>query len=433
MDEAAASAGPSDLDPERIVLFAASPRTLSRGDLERDVLRLRTVVPRGGTAVVTARHSAIVLAALVALDGWAARVELRGSLEGALPEGSTVLDDSLATSPSVPHVRRDSPDPAQRTVRTVWRLFSSGTTGEPTATDHTFESLASPARRSQSRRGTGRVPRRWALLYQPTRMAGVQVLLQAWCCGDKVVDAMHLATLESRLEWLASQRVDAISATPTLWWNILRSSAVNRLCLSQITLGGEIATQPLLDALARTFDARITHVYASTEAAAAFAVSDGLEGFPVALLGTPGAESAVEMRDGMLYVRAAGSAAAGEDGFVRTGDLVELHGDRVYFLGRDSGVVNVGGEKVSPERVEHVIRQHPEVADVVVTGRRNAFSGAVLTARVVTISSPANQAPQLPAQIRAWVAHRLPPTHVPATVELTSHLEMNEAGKVQRR
>jgi len=36
------------------------------------------------------------------------------------------------------------------------------------------------------------------------------------------------------------------------------------------------------------------------------------------------------------------------DGFVDTGDIVERRGDRYYFLGRRSGVVNIGGLKVYP-------------------------------------------------------------------------------------
>jgi len=52
----------------------------------------------------------------------------------------------------------------------------------------------------------------------------------------------------------------------------MRGSAPRRFpqkkdALRQITLGGEIADQAVLDALARRFPgARITHVYASTEA-----------------------------------------------------------------------------------------------------------------------------------------------------------------------
>ncbi len=41
-----------------------------------------------------------------------------------------------------------------------------------------------------------------------------------------------------------------------------------------------------------------------------------------------------------------------EDGFVDSGDIVELRGDRYYFVGRRGGIINVGGLKVHPEEVE---------------------------------------------------------------------------------
>ena len=53
------------------------------------------------------------------------------------------------------------------------------------------------------------------------------------------------------------------------------------------------------------------------------------------------------------------TALADEDGFVDTGDMLELRGDRYYFAGRREGIINVGGQKVHPEEVEAVINRHP--------------------------------------------------------------------------
>ena len=50
-----------------------------------------------------------------------------------------------------------------------------------------------------------------------------------------------------------------------------------------------------------------------------------------------------------------GRAAAAEEGWRPTGDLVEIVGDRVEFRGRDSEVINVGGVKVPPLPVEERI------------------------------------------------------------------------------
>ena len=405
---------------------------LSHAQLADDVLGLRARVPFGGAVVVTARRGLPVAAALAALDGWAGRVELRGALDtGGSTAGAVVLSDDVAPA-EVPASGGASPMPPPRRApaATRWRLFTSGTTGEPKPVDHTLDSLARTVRP-----GSGTGPRRWGLLYEPTRTAGVQVLLQALRGGDTVLDATHLPGLPERLAWLAEHGVDALSATPTLWRQVLQTARPGSLSLTQVTLGGEIADQRLLDALRAAFPgARVTHVFAATETGAAFAVSDGREGFPLAYLEEPPRGVALQVRDGVLFVHAPGASTAQEDGFASTGDLVEVAGDRVRFLGRASGVVNVGGVTVAPEQVETVLREHPHVADALVLPRRNPFSGWILTARVVAAPDldDAGRA-ALPGLLRTSVAERLPGAHVPARIEVVEELPLSTTGKAGRR
>ena len=126
------------------------------------------------------------------------------------------------------------------------------------------------------------------------------------------------------------------------------------------------------------------HAFASTEAGVGFEVNDGLEGFPAEFVGGTGA---VDMKvvDGSLHIRSSrtatdyvGSAAAlkKEDGFVDTGDIVELRNGRYYFAGRRGGIINVGGLKIHPEEVEAVINRHPAVRLSRVSGRKKAPSRA---------------------------------------------------------
>lgn len=48
---------------------------------------------------------------------------------------------------------------------------------------------------------------------------------------------------------------------------------------------------------------------------------------------------------------------------------MELDG-KVYIRGRKSDVVDVAGKKVDPVEVEDVLRQHPEIYDVSVFGKK---------------------------------------------------------------
>ena len=71
------------------------------------------------------------------------------------------------------------------------------------------------------------------------------------------------------------------------------------------------------------------------------------------------------------------------DGFIDTGDMVELRDDRYYFVGRRGGIINVGGLKVHPEEVEAVINRHQQVRMSRVRSRRSPITGAIVIADVV--------------------------------------------------
>ena len=55
---------------------------------------------------------------------------------------------------------------------------------------------------------------------------------------------------------------------------------------------------------------------------------------------------------------------------------------RCGCIGRDSLVVNTGGEKVFVEEVEEVLRAHPAVADALVVGRPSDHWGEEIVALV---------------------------------------------------
>ena len=70
---------------------------------------------------------------------------------------------------------------------------------------------------------------------------------------------------------------------------------------------------------------------------------------------------------------------------VISGDRASLEADGTLRLfGRDSLVVNTGGEKVFVEEVEEVLRAHPDVADALVVGRASERWGQEVVALVET-------------------------------------------------
>jgi acyl-coenzyme A synthetase/AMP-(fatty) acid ligase len=72
-----------------------------------------------------------------------------------------------------------------------------------------------------------------------------------------------------------------------------------------------------------------------------------------------------------------------EDGWYITGDKVETDGEYIRILGRDSEIINVGGEKVFPAEVENVILELDEVKDVLIYGENSPIMGNIVVADVV--------------------------------------------------
>ncbi len=75
-----------------------------------------------------------------------------------------------------------------------------------------------------------------------------------------------------------------------------------------------------------------------------------------------------------------------EDGWFKTGDIARVDEDGFYYhLGRKDSVFNVGGLKVYPPEVEAVLRDHPDIRDVVVYGKKGGPRGYQVGALVVPV------------------------------------------------
>ena len=126
------------------------------------------------------------------------------------------------------------------------------------------------------------------------------------------------------------------------------------------------------------------------------------------------------------------SPLADEDGFVDTGDIVEWHGDRLYFVGRRGGIINVGGAKVHPEEVEAVLNAHAAVRASRAFARTNSITGALVFAEVVLRDEHRADA-ACESDILGACRARLPRHMVPAGLRFVSDLPITEGGKLARR
>jgi acyl-CoA synthetase (AMP-forming)/AMP-acid ligase II len=109
---------------------------------------------------------------------------------------------------------------------------------------------------------------------------------------------------------------------------------------------------------------------------------------------------------------------------------VEIDGDRCLFLGRENGAINVGGNKVYPEEVEHVLLAHPAVDLARVSARKSPITGQIVVAEVV--AAPGADSAALPVALKTWCADRLPHWKRPAMIRLVAQLAATSGGKIDR-
>jgi acyl-CoA synthetase (AMP-forming)/AMP-acid ligase II len=327
--------------------------------------------------------------------------------------------------------------------RTEWVLLTSGTGGMPKLVLHDLASLIGAIKPLVKVDDTVV----WASFYDIRRYGGLQIFLRAIVQGTSMILSQAGEPVGAYLARLQKSAVTHISGTPSHWRWALLSGAANMISPTYVRLSGEIVDQSILDALQATYPrAAISHAFASTEAGVGFDVIDGREGFSATVIEaqSPNDEVSLRIVDGSLQIRSKRIASrylgngqppiVGPEGFVDTGDIVELRGDRYYFAGRREGVINVGGQKIFPEEVENVINSHPEVQMSLVHGRRNPMMGALVVADVVLESTSTNRSrKELAAEILSRCREALPAYKVPVKVSFVQSLDVSTAGKLLRR
>ena len=119
-----------------------------------------------------------------------------------------------------------------------------------------------------------------------------------------------------------------------------------------------------------------------------------------------------------------------DDGWFCTGDVGHLDADGyLYLVDRLGDRIVTKGENVYPAEVEHVLIEHPGVADVAVIGVPDDEYGETILAAIVPA---AGEVPQV-GELRRWAAPRIAAYKLPRHVEQVDELPRNPSGKVLRR
>lgn len=311
-------------------------------------------------------------------------------------------------------------------------ILTTGTTGRPKGARHDWRRLI-----AGGSRWTSPPDSRWLVAYNLNQFAGYQVLVHGIASGATLVFPQHNQPREA-LRAMVAHGVTHASATPTFWRFVLALLHPGDPLppLAQITLGGESVPGDLLEELRDRFpEARVSQVYASTEFGSGAAANDAENGLPLSVLDR-GPDADVQMRivDGELHVRSRvgmlGYYGMPDDGeaWRPTGDMVEIRGDRIHFVGRSVEIINVGGVKVHPLVIEEKAMGVPGVRLAHARGRANPVAGQIVQLDVV--ADDGANLEELESMIRA-ACDDLPPAAHPRRIRFVDDLEIKEH-KVRR-
>ncbi|MCE7884663.1 MAG: long-chain fatty acid--CoA ligase, partial [Actinobacteria bacterium ATB1] len=100
-----------------------------------------------------------------------------------------------------------------------------------------------------------------------------------------------------------------------------------------------------------------------------------------------------------------------------------------YIIDRLKDMIVSKAENVYPAEVEHVLAEHPDIADVTVIGVPDEEYGEAVCAVVV----PAGDTCPSADSLREWARDKLASYKLPRRVEVVEELPRNPSGKVLRR
>jgi acyl-CoA synthetase (AMP-forming)/AMP-acid ligase II len=377
-------------------------------------------------------------------------VDEHGPLPG-LPE-----DTELITRLELASASRREPLPPRRgrSSDPVTIIWTSGTTGVPKGAWFDHDALSAAVTTA----GVMSAPFDRRLVPTPFAHAGYMAKLWeqiGW--GMTIVISPTPWTASETIALLSAERITVAGGVPTQWAKLLEDPGLDAVDTGALRIG-VVATAPappeLVERVSERLGCALVVRYAMTESPSITGTEPGDP--PDVLYRTvgrpqPGVE--VELRDeagaavpagavGRVHVRSAcvmrgywnapelTAEVLGSDGWLRSGDLGYLDPEgNLVLVGRVGDLYIRGGYNVYPLEVEHVLTEHPAVAEASVLGVPAPVIGEIGVAFVVP---PAGcDAPSLD-ELRAWCGARLADYKAPDRLVVLDELPRTPMAKVDK-
>jgi len=333
------------------------------------------------------------------------------------------------------HLPGEANNPCYQTLRERGHpglvLFSSGTSGEPKAAVHDVVPLLDKYR-------TRRPAWRTVAFLLFDHIGGINTIFNTLSNGAALitVDARTPDAIGAAIE---QSSAEVLPASPTFLRMMLLSRVQERYDMSSLEIvnyGTEPMSDSTLEQLRHAFPkARLQQSYGLAEVGILRSRSKS-DGSNWLTLGGQGIDTRVV--DGILQIRSPSimlgylnaPSPLSEDGWLVTGDAVEIDGEYLKILGRKSELINVGGEKVYPSQVEAVIETMDNVAAATVYGEPNPLMGSIVCASVALVE-PEDRG-KLAIRLKRYCRERLPAYQVPVKVSVVERDMIGERFKKLR-
>jgi amino acid adenylation domain-containing protein len=367
---------------------------------------------------------------------------------GSLVPESQLLHTALAASPAqMPSVLRGEDDLAAI-------VYTSGSTAQPRGVMLTHRNIVANTRSILEYLRLSAADRVMCVL-PLYYVYGLSLLHTHMMAGGSIVLENRVAFPSAILRTLQDQEATGFAGVPSTFAFLLRRSALRKTILPHLRYvtqaGAAMVPSLLLEWLDAVPGVPFYAMYGATEASArlTYLTPEDL-GRKLGSIGKPvaGVEIDVIADDGRI-------AASGEIGELvargenispgywnndtetrarfgpsgyRTGDLGYRDSEGFLFVvGRRHDMLKIGGHRVAPQEIEHVLRDHPAISDAAVVGAADELLGEVPVAFVVLRESAADE-----RGIREFCAARLAAPKVPARVQIVAELPRLASGKIDK-
>jgi acyl-coenzyme A synthetase/AMP-(fatty) acid ligase len=286
---------------------------------------------------------------------------------------------------------------------------TSGTTGEPKTISHTPNFITKNIKVNPKFSNVI-----WGLTYPSNKIAGSQVILQAYLNKGYIVNLFG-KPLKEIPELISKYNITHLSATPTFYRLLLNGNTIFDK-VQQVTFGGETVDSNIIEKVSKYFpNAQIKNIYASTEHGTLFASNKDYFEYS----GKLGTLVQIQNNEILIYQ---------DNQWVSTGDLIEwVDKTKFRIIGRKTNMINVGGYNVNPIKVENQLNNLNYISNSYVYKTSNSVLGNIVVADIVV-----NQKVD-----KSTIKNDLKPTlllyEIPMKFNIVDSLQITDTGKISRK